>query len=335
MKPRIFLTHTTAMYEGFYGAGALKRLQALGEVVRNPTDSALDAAGVVAHARGCAIIVSDRQTPGPAEIFAGLPDLVAFLRCAVDIRTIDVDAASTAGVLVTQASAGFMTAVAEMGLGLMIDLSRNISRSVADYRAGREPALLIGRELKGATVGIMGYGAIGKEMAGLCRAVGMRVVMSDPRTLPAEPGITQVSQDQLLAQSDYVVCLVVATDETENLVNAVAFAKMRRHAFFINLSRGNLVDEEALAAALDARQIAGAAMDVGRAFDQMPSLTLARRPDVIATPHIAGRTPQAVAHQALETVEQVRVILQGFVPVGAVNTETAHRLQRLRPASQI
>ena len=197
MKPRIFLTHSPEMFEGFYGAGALERLQALGEVVRNPTDNALDAAGVVAHAKGCAIIVSDRQTPGPAEIFSGLPDLVAFLRCAVDIRNVDVAAASAAGVLVTQASAGFMTAVAEMGLGMMIDLSRNISRSVVDYRAGREPALLMGRELKGSIVGIMGYGAIGREMAALCRAVGMRVIVSDPRTVPAEPGITQVPQDQL------------------------------------------------------------------------------------------------------------------------------------------
>lgn len=330
MKPRIFLTHSPEMFEGFYGAGALERLQAMGDVVRNPLDTALDAAGVIKHAQGCQIIVSDRQTPGAGEIFASLPDLAAFLRCAVDIRNIDVAAASAAGVLVTQASAGFMTAVAEMGLGMMIDLSRNISRSVAGYRAGREPALLMGRELKGAAVGIMGYGAIGREMAGLCRAVGMRVLVSDPRPLPAEPGITQVPQDQLLAQSDYVVCLVVATDDTENLMNAAAFAKMQRHAFFINLSRGNLVDEESLAAALDAKQIAGAAMDVGRAFDQMPSQALARRSDVIATPHIAGRTPQAVAHQALETVEQVRVILQGVAPVGAVNAGTAHRLARLR-----
>ena len=115
-------------------------------------------------------------------------------------------------------------------------------------------------------------------------------------------------------------------------MNAAAFAKMQRHAFFINLSRGNLVDEDALAAALDARQIAGAAMDVGRAFDQMPSLSLARRPDVIATPHIAGRTPQAVAHQALETVEQVRVILQGVAPVGAVNAGATSRLHRWRKA---
>jgi D-3-phosphoglycerate dehydrogenase / 2-oxoglutarate reductase len=212
---------------------------------------------------------------------------------------------------------------------MMIDLSRNISRSVAAYRAGREPALLMGRELKGATVGIMGYGAIGREMARLCRAVGMRVLISDPRTVPNETGIIQVTQDQVLAQSDYVICLVVATDDTENLMDAAAFAQMQRHAFFINLSRGNLVDEEALAATLDAKQIAGAALDVGRAFDQMPSPALTRRPDVIATPHSAGRTPQAVAHQAVETVEQVRVILQGHAPVGAVNAGAAHRLQWL------
>ena len=300
--------------------------------MRNPTDNALDAAGVVAHAQGCAIIVSDRQTPGPAEIFAGLPDLVAFLRCAVDIRNVDVAAASAAGVLVTQASAGFMTAVAEMGLGMMIDLSRNISRSVVDYRAGREPALLMGRELKGSTVGIMGYGAIGREMAALCRAVGMRVVVSDPRTVPAEPGINQVPQDQLLAQSDYVVCLVVATDETENLMNAAALRENAAPRLFHQPVARQSRRRGRARRGPRRRQIAGAAMDVGRAFDQMPSLSLARRPDVIATPHIAGRTPQAVAHQALETVEQVRVILQGVAPVGAVNAGATSRLHRWRKA---
>jgi D-3-phosphoglycerate dehydrogenase / 2-oxoglutarate reductase len=331
MKPRIFLTHTTAMFEGYYGAGAVQGLQQLGDVVRNPSEHALDASGLVTHASGCHVIVSDRQTPGPAEIFVGLPDLIAFVRCAVDIRNIDVAAASSAGVLVTQASAGFMTAVAEMGLGMMLDLSRNISRSVVDYRAGREPALLMGRELKGATAGIMGYGAIGREMAQLCRAVGMRVLVNDPRDVGGEAGITQVPLAALLAQSDYVVCLVVATNATENLMDAAAFARMQPHAFFVNLSRGNLVDEAALAAALDARQIAGAALDVGRAFDQMPSMALARRADVIATPHSAGRTPAAVAHQAMETVGQVAAIVRGEAPIGAVNAGAAHRLRRMRP----
>jgi D-3-phosphoglycerate dehydrogenase len=96
---------------------------------------------------------------------------------------------------------------------------------------------------------------------------------------------------------------------------------MQSHAVFINLSRGNLVDEAALAAALRENRIAGAAVDVGRAPDQMPSADLAKLPNVIATPHVGGLTPQAIEHQALETVRQVAAIIKGEAPVGAVNSE--------------
>jgi D-3-phosphoglycerate dehydrogenase len=96
---------------------------------------------------------------------------------------------------------------------------------------------------------------------------------------------------------------------------------MQPHAFFINLSRGNLVDEAALAAALHENRIAGAAMDVGRALDQMPTPDLARLPNAIATPHIGGLTPQAIEHQALETVRQVEAIIKGEIPLGAVNAD--------------
>ena len=130
-----------------------------------------------------------------------------------------------------------------------------------------------------------------------------------------------MSAEALLGEADFVVCLAVATPETENLMDAAAFARMRHEAFFINLSRGNLVDEAALAEALDAGRIAGAAMDVGRAPDQMPSAELAKLPNVIATPHIGGLTPQAIEHQALETVRQVAAIIKGEAPIGAVNEE--------------
>ena len=112
-------------------------------------------------------------------------------------------------------------------------------------------------------------------------------------------------------------------------MDAGVFAQMKKSAYFINLSRGNLVDEPALERALDKRVIAGAAMDVGRAQDQMPTPRLARRPDVIATPHTAGLTPQAVEHQAFDTVRQVAELVAGRVPPGAVNVEAAHRLSRL------
>ena len=108
-----------------------------------------------------------------------------------------------------------------------------------------------------------------------------------------------------------------------------AFGRMKTGAFFINVSRGNLVDEAALVRALESGHITGAALDVGRATDQMPTPGVARRPDVIATPHVGGLTPQAAEHQALETVRQVAEIVKGRAPVGAVNTAQAKRLARL------
>jgi D-3-phosphoglycerate dehydrogenase len=149
----------------------------------------------------------------------------------------------------------------------------------------------------------------------------MEVLVADPYATVSDADIQHVLLDDLLARADYVVCLAVANEETENLIGQAALARMQRHAFFINLSRGNLVDEAALSAALCENRIAGAAMDVGRALDQMPSPELAKLPDVIATPHIGGLTPPAIESQALETVRQVEAIIAGEVPVGAVNAE--------------
>lgn len=330
----IFLTHTPEMLANYYGARALAALERLGEVRRNRTGKVLDAPGLVREARGADIIVSDRQTAGPAAVFEEAADLVAFVRCAVDIRNIDVPAASRRGVLVTQATPGFIPSVAELAIGMMVDLARNVTASVLDYRAGREAEVRMGRQLKGATLGIIGYGSIGEYLARMGVALGMRVLVNDPYKNASEPGLSQVSLEDLLAQSDFVVCLVVANDSTENLMNAATFGRMKPSAFFINLSRGNLVDEAALARALDGKRIAGVAMDVGRAQDQKPSLTLASRPDVIATPHIAGLTPEAIEHQAFDTVRQVEALVEGRVPQGAVNLAAATRLDRLRRSSQ-
>src|SRR5205823_6369135 len=129
--------------------------------------------------------------------------------------------------------------------GFMIDLSRRITRSTIDYRAGQVPKAQMGRELKGSTLGIIGYGAIGQEVVRIAKAFGMKVLINDPYKK-----VKQVSLDKLLAHSDYVVPLAVATAETENLINARTLAKMKRGAYLINVSRGNLVDEQALEAAL-------------------------------------------------------------------------------------
>ncbi|KMO18453.1 NAD(P)-dependent oxidoreductase [Methylobacterium platani] len=322
---KLLLTHTPHMRERYYGPRALAALRGLAEVVLHEGDAALDAAALVAAAAEVDLVVSDRLTPGPGEIFAGLPRLRAFLRCAVDIRDVDVGAASRAGILVTHAAPGFVASVTELALGFMVDLSRGISRATRDYQAGRAPEVRMGRQLAGSRLGIIGYGAIGRSLAGVAGALGMEVLVSDPHVaVPAGQG-RQVGFETLMAEADIVVCLAVATEATENLIDARALARMRRDAVFINLSRGNLVDEAALAAALTEGRIAGAAMDVGRATDQMPSPALTRLGNVIATPHIGGLTPPAIEAQAFDTVSQVRAILAGEVPKGAANAESWSR----------
>ena len=324
---RILLTHSPQALANYYGERALAGLQALGEVVLNPAEPSLEGEALVRAAAECELIVSYRQSPAPAALFGRLPRLVAFLRCAIDIRNVDVEAASKAGVLVTQASAGFVTSVSELVVGLMIDLSRGISAHSSSYHSGRVPKATIGKELRGSTLGVIGYGAIGREVVRLGNALGMRVLVNDPYA----KGMEQTDLHALLAQSDYVVPLAVATAETENLIGEKAFQAMKRGAFFINVSRGNLVDEAALARALDSGRIAGCAMDVGRAPDQMPTPALAARADVIATPHTAGLTLPAIEHQSMETVAQAAQILKGRAPQGAVNAGHWTRKVLLKP----
>jgi D-3-phosphoglycerate dehydrogenase len=318
---KVLLTHTPQSRAQYYGERSLKGLQAIAQVKLHESDDALDAAGVIAAAGDVEIIVADRLTAGPGEIFPALPKLRAFVRCAVDIRNIDVDAASAAGVLVTRAGPGFVQSVAELALGFMVDLSRGVSRAAADYHSERKPEIVMGRQLAGSRLGIIGYGSIGRYLAQIARVLGMEVLIADPFATICEQGLRHVPLDELLARSDFVVCLAVANEQTENLIGQEALARMQKHAFFINLSRGNLVDEAALSAALRENRIAGAAMDVGRALDQMPSPELAKLPNVIATPHIGGLTPPAIEYQSLETVQQVGKIIAGEAPVGAVNAE--------------
>jgi D-3-phosphoglycerate dehydrogenase len=327
---RIFLTHPAGILESYYGPQAVAGLRALGEVRLNPAGRELTTPEFIDAARGCEVIVSHRGVTAEPELFRSLLDLVAFCRCAIDIRTVNVAAASENGILVTQSSAGFIAAVAEWIIAVMVDLSRNISAATESYHVGEVPPAAMGRQLRGSTLGVIGYGQIGRYLCDLGLAFGMRVLVYDPYAKVASTALTQTQMPGLLADSDYVVCLAVANEETENLINAQAFARMKPTAFFVNASRGNLVDEAALQQALDEGRIAGCAMDVGGAPDQMPTPALARHPKVIATPHIGGLTPEAIAHQALETVAQVAEILQGRAPKGAVNADRATRLARLR-----
>jgi D-3-phosphoglycerate dehydrogenase len=327
---KIFLTHPPEALKNFYGDKALAGIKALGEVRFNNAGRELSTQELIEAARGCEIIVSYRQTPGEAELFRNAPDLVAFSRCAIDIRNVDVAAASEMGILVTQASAGFVASVAEWNVGAMIALGRSICDSNALYHAGTLPAAPMGRQLRGATLGVIGYGQVGRYQCELGLAMGMRVLVCDPYARIDHAALIPLALPELLAQSDFVVCLALANEATENLMNTKTFAQMKPGAFFINASRGNLVDETALAQALDSGHLGGCAMDVGRAPDQTPAPALARHPKVIATPHVAGLTPESIEHQSLETVAQAAEIIKGRVPKGAVNANNWTRMGRLQ-----
>src|SRR5689334_3728074 len=202
---KVLLTPTPDFRRQYYGERALKGLQAIAEVRLHEGSEALDAAGLVDAAQDVDLIVADRVTEGRGEIFPRLPKLRAMVRCAVDIRNIDVAAASAAGVLVTRASPGFVPAVAELALAFMVDLSRGVSRATAEYHAGRMPEVRMGRQLSGSRIGIIGYGSIGRYLAPLAKALGMDVMVADPFVTIDDPAIKHVPLDDLLVRADYVV----------------------------------------------------------------------------------------------------------------------------------
>ena len=329
----VFVTHPQDKLAQYFGPKATRALEAIAEVRFNPEARELSTPELVAAAQGCDALVAYRQTPGPETLFRELPQLAAFVRCAVDIRTVDVDAASRHGVLVTQASPGFVPAVAEWIVAVMVDLGRGIGRYAHAYHRGEPPAPFMGRQLRASTLGVIGFGQIGRYLGELAQALGMRVLVNDPQPIARHAMLEQVALPALLAQSDFVVCLAPASAQTEKLMNAEAFAAMKPGAFFVNAARGELVDDDALVAALDLGHLGGAAIDVGRAPDQMPAPALARHPRMIATPHIGGLTLPAVEHQALETVSQIAALIRGEMPPGAVNAAHATRLATWRLAA--
>ena len=330
---RVLITHNNDLLVNFYSLEAVEQLRAFCDVRLNGTDAPLTGPDLVKAAQDCDIVISDRLAAGTPEVFDALPNLVAFLRCAVDIRNIDIEAASRNGTLVARNSAGYSEAVAEVAIGLAITLGRRMHIGDRLYKEGQaHQPMVAGRQLAGACMGIIGYGAIGKRIADLAIAFGMRVLAYDPYVRIVNGCVHQVDLGTVLAEPHFVVCAAYATPETERMMNASAFARMRNDAYFINISRGILVDDDALEEALLSGRIAGAGLDVGLGPDQQPSLRLARLPNVVAVPHVAGLTREASDHQAFETVRQIRDIVRGKVPVHAMNAHRATRLDRFASA---
>ena len=317
---RVLLTHNRDMRKHFFSERAVDALRAVVELRTNDTDKPLRGDALVAAAHGCSIIISDRLAAGTREVFNGLQGVSTFIRCAVDIRNIDVDAASDNNVLVCKSSAGYADCVGEHAIALMLDLAHGISGSAALYHAGEaHHPMTMRRQLAGAHVGVIGYGAIGRRIVELALALSMKVSVYDPYATIRHGAVQVVSFEEVLSRPDYVICAAYATPETARMMNADAFGLMRRDAYFINISRGILVDDDALERALLDGKIAGAGLDVGMGPDEQPALRIARLPNVVATPHSSSAVREPSEHQAMENVEQVKAVLAGRLPLHAVN----------------
>ncbi len=260
-----------------------------------------------------ALIVRSR-TKVTAQVFEAAKRLKVVGRAGVGVDNIDLKAAKSHGVTVVNSPTATSLAVAELTFGLMLALAREIPRADAGMKGGNWlKKELVGTELYGKTLGILGMGRIGAEVGRRAAAFGMTVLGYDP-LIPDEEiarrGAESVSQDDLYARADYISLHMPLTDETRSMLDEQAFGRMKRGARIACVARGGIIDEPALLAALESGHVAGAALDVF-ATEPPGATDLVRHPKVIATPHAGAQTAEAQSRAAEDIANEVLAALKG------------------------
>lgn len=256
------------------------------------------------------------------ELIEAAPNLKIVARAGTGVDNVDLDAATERGIIVTNAPGANSISVAEHAVALMLSLARSVPRADAAMKAHRwEKKQLVGRELKGKTLGLVGLGRIGQEVARRALAFGMQVVAHDPfiaEHRANEVGVSLVSLDELCERADFISLHIPATDGTQQLFDAARLARCKPGMCLINTARGELIDPDALAAAIESGHLGGAGLDV---FHQEPpkDWRLADSARVIATPHIAASTTEAQEQVGFDAVTSVRDYLKAGVVRNAVN----------------
>jgi D-3-phosphoglycerate dehydrogenase/(S)-sulfolactate dehydrogenase len=264
--------------------------------LRREPDAWRDGARLRAALAGAGAVVVRNRTPVDRALLEACPELRIVARVGVGLDNIDVDAADDLGVVVSAPLGANAVSVAEHALGLALALARRVVPLDRDCRAGgwsRTP----GRELSGRTWGLLGAGATGRACARLARGLGMTVIAHDPHLSPAHPeiaelGIRLVGLEEVAAGSDVLSCHLPSTEATRGLIDAAFLARMRPDALLISVGRGDVVDEEALADALEGGRPGGAGIDVRGAEPPSPG-RLERLDTVVLTPHVAGITAES------------------------------------------
>lgn len=263
-----------------------------------------------------------------ADVIEAAQHLKVIVRTGVGYDNVDLDAAARRDVLVCNTPGANRQSVAELTLALMLNCARLIPAGIDSVRSGSWQQRS-GRELNGATLGVIGFGSIGKAVAQTATALGMRVIAHDPLCGEAtltQAGVESRPLEDLLAESDFVTLHISLSKDTYHLINEAALARMKPTAFLINTARGGVVDEPALVTALESGGLAGAALDVLEHEPMPADSELASTRNLIVTPHIAGATAQARSRSSLSAAEQVidffadRTVAH---PVRQVSTATA------------
>jgi D-3-phosphoglycerate dehydrogenase len=258
------------------------------------------------------------------ELLAKGPRLKVVGRAGVGVDNIDLPAATERGIAVLNSPAGNTVAAAELTMALILSVVRRVAEADRSMRAGKwERSRLRGLQLKDRTLGLVGAGRIGSEVAGRCRAFGMKILAYDPY-LTAERandiGLALTGLDEVLTRGDIISLHVPLTDETFHLIDEGALSRMKPGAFVVNVSRGGVIDEEALGRALIGGRLAGAALDVFEFEPLPPNSPLLNLPNVVLTPHLGASTVEAQELVAREIAESVRDALALGDLSGSVNS---------------
>lgn len=269
-----------------------------------------------------------------AALFERLPNLRMVTRTGIGVDNVDLEAATDAGVVVCNTPEGPTESTAEHTVAILLNLAKRIKQGNDNLAAGKwgpraDP--LVGVEVRGRTLGLVGLGRIGRRVAHICGVgLGMRVIGYDPyvRAADVEPlGITALDLDSVIAQADFLSLHLPATPETYHLMNRERIGRMKPGAFLLNLARGPLVDAEALVEAVDAGKLGGAGVDV---FDPEPPTVdsiLRNHPMIVATPHNAGLTVEGRTRIEEMAVERLQAFFRGETPPDVCNPAVMGRLR--------
>ncbi|MCH8162388.1 MAG: phosphoglycerate dehydrogenase, partial [Chloroflexi bacterium] len=290
--------------------------------------------------KGHEAIVVRSATKVTADVIAAANVLQVIGRAGSGVDNIDLDAATQRGIVVVNAPTGNTLSAAEHAIALMLAMARQLPEAYTSLRSGSwERQKFIGVELRGKTLGLLGLGQVGMEVARRTRGMEMRVIAHDPYVAQERAqslGVELLSQDEVLGQSDFISLHMRVTPQTRDMINDEQIAKMKRGARIINTARGELIDDAALLRALDSGQLAGAAIDVFR--EEPPGENpLLSHDKVIVTPHLGALTEEAQERAAMDVAEQILAVLRGEPARYAVNAPlvSEETMKVLRPFFEV